>query len=220
MFRTILVVCLTGLIFFAACTGANQPQQTPQNQGTDLRGNTGAVNPGSTETNGGERINTPPTAADDQGRTAQRLIRQGDFETAINILEDMSAKAPLSDEMKGLLVQSHLGYAKTITLYPGLTPQLLNDTLYSHYMRVLALDPQNAEAQAGIASLRTYYNSSGLTPPAEVNPLAFVPQPDGNSANSEQASQDNQSSDSDSSDEGESEDSEESSDSSGESTGE
>ncbi|HEX9745934.1 MAG TPA: hypothetical protein VGB30_10960, partial [bacterium] len=56
-------------------------------------------------------------------------------------------------------------------------PNLLNETLYNHYMRVLELDPENAEAEAGVSASMVFFESRGMTPPEKVDPLAFLPAP-------------------------------------------
>jgi hypothetical protein len=111
----------------------------------------------------------------DQSREAQELLRSGNIEQAIAVLEDMAAHEPPSPGLRDQLIEAHTMYTQRIAMNRMVMPQVLNEVLYCHYMRILELDPENEEATAGLAGVQSWYETHGLTFPEEVDPLKFLP---------------------------------------------
>ncbi len=165
---------MAGFLFIAACTGS-QTQQNPAKQGgpgpQDIKTN---------QTTGTAPTNeqTPPALTltpEDQSAKAQELLRTGDVEGAITILEGMSATSPQFEGLNDMLIETHMSYVREIISDRTVEPAVLNGVLYHHYMRILELDPANAEATAGLNSVKQWYQAHGMTLPDKVDPLVFLP---------------------------------------------
>jgi precorrin-2 methylase len=124
-------------------------------------------------------------STDDQSRLAQELLRKGDVEAAIAILEDLAAQEPLREDLVPMLVDAHTRYAQMIAMNRHASPEALNHVLYSHYMRILELEPENLEAQAGLQSVKMWFESHGMTLPEQVDPILFLPKTGDESAEDE-----------------------------------
>ena len=168
-------MCMAGFLFIAACTGS-QTQQNPAKQGGP-----GPQDIKTTQTTGTAPIDgqTPPGTStltpEDQGAKAQELLRSGDVEGAITILEGMSATSPKFVGLNDTLIEAHMGYVREIISDRTVEPAVLNGVLYHHYMRILELDPANAEAAAGMNSVKQWYQAHSMTLPDKVDPLVFLP---------------------------------------------
>jgi len=166
---------MVSLLLIVSCTGA-KTESEPATDETPAAAQpaNGAAGPGTVgET--GEIISTTALSGEEQSRRAQELLRRGDVEGALTILEQMAATEPMSDDLGRMLLEAHTRYVHTIAMSRGVTPEELNRVLYSHYVRILELDPENAEAQAGLNSVRVWFEGHGMTLPETVDPLAFLP---------------------------------------------
>ncbi|HDS30411.1 MAG TPA: hypothetical protein ENN67_05135 [Firmicutes bacterium] len=119
----------------------------------------------------------PPNVVTDDEKIqyAMELLQQGDDINAVIILEGIWSSAPERDDLPALLVQAHTQYVRRISTMRGIDMEILNEVLYSHLQRILEFEPDNAEAAAGLSSVQMFYENRGLTLPAEINPLAFLP---------------------------------------------
>ena len=90
-------------------------------------------------------------------------------------LENEWKQSPGRAELKEDLVTVHEIYARSIVRERGVDLEILNRVLYSHYQRILQLDPGNAEAVAGLNGTRAWYYNTGVTIPDVINPLDFLP---------------------------------------------
>jgi len=106
---------------------------------------------------------------------AQEMLRSGNVEGAISILENMSVGEPPSPDLAAQLVDAHIMYTQQIVMTRTTSPQVLNEVLYCHYSRILELDPENEEAIAGLAGVQSWYDTHGMTLPEEIDPLKFLP---------------------------------------------
>lgn len=174
MSRTILVVCVVVILLSAACTGKDLAQEGANEQVSQQEDvSTGAVSQPDGDTDTETPMRVPP--GEDPAMIAQDLMRHGDMEGALAILENMSAAGPMTDDLSALLIDAHLRYVNQIAMNRQVELSVLNDVLFSHYMRVLELDPENEEAIAGMNSVRFWYEGHGVTPPEAIDPLAFLP---------------------------------------------
>ncbi len=165
------------MLLLASCAGQEAGQAADEN-GSAASEQTTATTGGSQQQAAQPDSETTASPADmsSQERTdeAQRLLRAGDFEGAISILEQMSATVS-SGELTGMLIEAHLGYADQIAENTTVDPRVLNDIRYQHYMRVIELDPENTEVLAGMMSVRVWYEANNAIPPREIDPLIFLP---------------------------------------------
>jgi len=90
-------------------------------------------------------------------------------------LENEWKQSPGRTDLKEDLVTVHEIYARSIVRERGVDLAILNRVLYSHYQRILQLDPSNAEAVAGLNGTRAWYYNTGVTLPTVVDPLDFLP---------------------------------------------
>ena len=90
-------------------------------------------------------------------------------------LENEWKRSPGGTDLRQDLVTVHEIYARSIIRERGVDLAILNRILYSHYQRILQLEPANAEAAAGLNGIRAWYYNTGMTMPAVVNPLDFLP---------------------------------------------
>jgi len=172
---TVLTILILVLLL-VSCSGSTPPQDNGDNipdQGAVAgQGNVEGTDQGIPDQSGAALTSDPGV---DQSHDAQELLRNGDFEAAIAILEDMSANEENIENLTGMLIEAHLGYAQAIALSRRVDPRPLNEVLYSHYMRILELDPENEEAQAGINAASVWFEGHGMELPSEIDPLAFLP---------------------------------------------
>ena len=169
-----LVLCMVGILMLAACA---QQTQTPPPQGGEQPTGQTATPPAGGETPTGVETPTQVPVESERVAEARRLFQDGDFEGAITILEGLAATEP-SPVVNNLLIQTHGTYAMKVSEMQDVDPLEANTVLYSHVMRVLELDPANAEAQQGLDQVKAWFESNQKPLPETVDPLAFIAVPE------------------------------------------
>src|SRR3990172_9479233 len=103
------------LILLSSCTGKQTSQSDTASENNQARDSGQSASMGS----GGS---TPPGQASEDMTSEQKveladnLLKQGDVDSAIEVLENMSATAPDFEGLKERLIQSHLTYALNVSL--------------------------------------------------------------------------------------------------------
>lgn len=109
-----------------------------------------------------------------QRRDAERLLMEGKNDEAFMILETMAAESPssgtMSQDLRGLLIEAHTKYIDQISAMDNIPELIANHLLYSHYSRILQLDPENADAKTGLDAVKSFYENQKLPLPDTVNP--------------------------------------------------
>jgi hypothetical protein len=164
------------IILFALSCGGENTDNSENSGTTDNSGGNASMNNGPSGGVSGPSA-SGPSQSEMQVELANEQMRQGNFDEAIAILETMAETTPDFPGLNEKLIEAHLGYTNKIAGERMVPPNLLNETLYNHYMRVLELDPENAEAEAGVSASMVFFESRGMTPPEKVDPLAFLPAP-------------------------------------------
>ncbi|HDS30711.1 MAG TPA: hypothetical protein ENN67_06680 [Firmicutes bacterium] len=166
------IILATGL---ASCASERDTDRTSDTQPADQNGTADGTitQPTGTGTDTFREMRPDEEA----GRQAQEMMRSGNIEGAIFILENMSAQSPLSESMNLVLVEAHLAFAKEVAEKQDVDDAVLHEILFTHYMRVLQLDPANEVAMSRLDEIRQWYIDNGLRPPETINPLKFIHAP-------------------------------------------
>lgn len=114
---------------------------------------------------------------DDQIQFAMELLNDGDTYNALLIFEDVYEAGSEREDMPRFLVMAHTQYSREVSMTRGVDPARLNEVWYMHLMRILALEPENPEALAGVKAVMIFYESRGMTLPEEIDPVAFLDVP-------------------------------------------
>ena len=129
---------------------------------------------GSNTAGNGSSAPMEPERQLEQRRTAERLLMEGKSDEAFMILETMAAESPSPDgvpqDLRSLLIEAHTKYIDQITAMTNIPELIANHLLYSHYSRILQLDPENADAKTGLDAVKSFYENQKLPLPDTVNP--------------------------------------------------
>lgn len=110
----------------------------------------------------------------DQMEGANRLLQQGRVDEAILLLEGMAENEPGREDIIGPLIEAHSMYADQVSRLSNSFPMLVNQVLYSHYSRILELDPENADAKSGLELVTEFYGAQNLSLPEEIDPTLLL----------------------------------------------
>jgi hypothetical protein len=165
-------------IAVAILTGCNAGKDKPATAAKQ-----GNFPPSSQSTNSNSEKKSVSMPADQeqmiaQKKMAEKLLLDGNNEEAFQILETMAAQVPKSEAMpqdlKGDLLKAHTGYISQIIARNDIPDPVKNHLYYSHYSRILQLDPENAEAKSGFDNAKTFFESNNLPLPDKINPTETI----------------------------------------------
>ncbi len=174
MRRYAILLLILAMIIFSACAPKSQTDEDQSaSSGQPASSTEASTGPGNAP--GGPMAGGPADQDTSPSHEAQDMLRSGDVEAAIAILENMSVGEPPSPELSAQLVDAHIMYVQQIAMTRTTSPQVLNEVLYCHYGRILELDPENEEAIAGLAAVQMWFETHGMILPEEIDPLKFLP---------------------------------------------
>jgi len=176
MYRYLPLILILAIFLCTGCTGeeaAGEDSDTETAATSQESSSSGATSPAASGPSGPSTVNI--SSGEELSMQAQDLMRDGDIEGAIRLLEDMKANEIEVEDLDAMLIDAHLLYAAEVSQTRRIDPMLIYEVMFNHYQRVLELDPENEEAHAGIASIGEFLPVSRPNTEAGVDPLMFLP---------------------------------------------